>query len=366
MRSDLLLARSSWATPRTPVGVRVRRNPILAFARCGRSSGARCILHVGQITSSSAVDGAHLLLGVALAGGRSSGHGLLYTPQVLVGKRDVRCTSVLLEVLAALGAGDGDYIVPLAQEPREGELSRCGVLLGGDLPDPVRQLHVPPEVLLREAREAGAPCVVLGQVLDAPPGAGQETTSQRAVGDEADPEVADGRQDLILRIPGEERVLALEGAHRVHRMRPPDGLGPCLGEPQVSYLPRLDELLHSPHRLLDGHLRVDPVLVVEVYRVHAEPFERGVARPLYVLRLAVDADPASVLATLVAELGGEDDLVAPALDGFADEPLVGERAVHVRRVEEVDTELHGAVDRGDRLSFVRGAVELAHPHAPES
>src|SRR3712207_8169089 len=37
---------------------------------------------------------------------------------------------------------------------------------------------------------------------------------------------------------------------------------------------------------------------------------------------------------LVAELGGEDDLVAPAGYCLADEFLVGERTVHVRGVEE--------------------------------
>src|SRR3712207_6104631 len=131
----------------------------------------------------------------------------------------------------------------------------------------------------------------------------------------------------------------------MHRVRPPNRLGRSLGEPEVPDLSRLDEILHRPDGLLDGHIAVHSVLVVEVYRVHAEPPERGVARLLYVLRLAVDADPAPVLAPLVAELGGEDDLVAPVRDGFADEPLVGERAVHVSGVEEGHAELYRAVDR---------------------
>ena len=68
----------------------------------------------------------------------------------------------------------------------------------------------------------------------------------------------------------------------------------------------------------------------------------------------------------VAELGGEDDLVAAAGDRPADQLLVGERAVHVGGVEEGDAELERAVDRRDRLGLVAGAVELRHAHAAEA
>src|SRR5919199_1116388 len=78
------------------------------------------------------------------------------------------------------------------------------------------------------------------------------------------------------------------------------------------------------------------------------------------------ASTSSFIAPIVAELGGEDDLVAPALNSLSDELLVGERTVHIRRIEEGHAELYRPVDRGDRLSLVRGSVELAHPHAPEA
>jgi hypothetical protein len=108
------------------------------------------------------------------------------------------------------------------------------------------------------------------------------------------------------------------------------------------------------------------VLVVEVYRLNAEALERGLARTPHVLRFAVDSDPAPVLAPLVAELGGEDDLITPVCYGFTHQHLVGERAVHIRRVEEVYAQLYGPVDGGDRLVLVPRAVELAHPHAPKA
>ena len=73
----------------------------------------------------------------------------------------------------------------------------------------------------------------------------------------------------------------------------------------------------------------------------------------------------AVLAALDAELGGQHHLVPAAGDRLADQPLVGERAVHVGGVEEGDAEVQGAVDGPFGLLLVAGAVELAHPHAAE-
>ncbi|CAN5572169.1 hypothetical protein BH20ACT19_BH20ACT19_07730 [soil metagenome] len=148
-------------------------------------------------------------------------------------------------------------------------------------------------------------------------------------------------------------------------MRAADGLGGRLGEPKVADLARLHELGHRPDGVLDRRVLVDPVLVVEVDVVHAEALERGVARAAHVLGLAVDPEHRAVLGALVAELGGEHDLVPAALDRPADEALVGERPVHVGGVEERHPELERAADRGDRLVLVGRAVELGHAHAAE-
>src|SRR5215203_7444014 len=67
----------------------------------------------------------------------------------------------------------------------------------------------------------------------------------------------------------------------------------------------------------------------------------------------------------VTEFGGEHDLVPAAGYGFADELLVGERAVHVRCVQESHAQFYRAVDGRCGLLLVPRAVELAHPHAPE-
>jgi hypothetical protein len=113
----------------------------------------------------------------------------------------------------------------------------------------------------------------------------------------------------------------------MHGVRTADRVGAGLGQAEVADLPRADELGHRADGVLDRHGPVDAVLVVEVDVVHAEPLEAGVTGGPDVLRPAVDADPGAVGLALVAELGGELDLVAAVLDRGADQLLVGEGAV---------------------------------------
>src|SRR5918997_4327208 len=120
----------------------------------------------------------------------------------------------------------------------------------------------------------------------------------------------------------------------MHGVGLPDGFWSRLGESEIPDLAGLHELPHCADGLLDGGLRVDAVLVVEVYVVYPEARKRRVAGLPYVVGLAAHAEKAPVFAANVAELGGENDLVPAVGYGFADELLVGERAVHVRRVQE--------------------------------
>jgi hypothetical protein len=145
-----------------------------------------------------------------------------------------------------------------------------------------------------------------------------------------------------------------------------DRRGGGLAEPQVADLPRLHELGHRADGLLDRDLGIDAVLVVEVDVIDAEPPEGCVARLVDVLRRSVDAEVGPALVADVAELGGEHDLVTTPLDCLADEPFVGERAVHVGGVEEGDAEVEGAMDRRDRLCIVAPGVEVGHAHAAEA
>ena len=64
-----------------------------------------------------------------------------------------------------------------------------------------------------------------------------------------------------------------------------------------------------------------------------------------------------------AELGGEHDLVAAALDGPADEFLVDVRAVDLGGVDECHPEVEGAVDGADGFGVVASGAGVGEGHA---
>ena len=59
-----------------------------------------------------------------------------------------------------------------------------------------------------------------------------------------------------------------------------------------------------------------------------------------------------LVAHLAVELGGEDDVVAAAFEGLADDLLVLALAVDVSGVDEVDAGVERGVDDPDRLVVV--------------
>lgn len=152
----------------------------------------------------------------------------------------------------------------------------------------------------------------------------------------------------------------------MHGVGSPDGLGGRLGEPEVTHLALLYELGHRPDRLLDGGVRVDPVLVVEVDDVDPEAAEAGLARLPHVLRTAVYAEEGAVGGPLVAELRGDHDFVAAVSQRPAQQLLVVADAVHVGGVEEVDAHVQGPMDHLGGAGVLRRAVEVAHAHAAQA
>src|SRR6185503_9446646 len=91
-----------------------------------------------------------------------------------------------------------------------------------------------------------------------------------------------------------------------------------------------------------------------------------VARLPNVFGAAADSLERPVGAAHAGELSGDRHSIATIGDGAAEELFVGERPVHVRCIEERDTELDGAMDRSDRLRVVTARIELGHTHASES
>ena len=150
-----------------------------------------------------------------------------------------------------------------------------------------------------------------------------------------------------------------------------DRLRRGLAQAEVPNLAGLDQLRHRADRLLDLDVRVDAVLVVEVDLVDAEALQGAVDRLPDVLRGAVEPAERRHVAgdgvvQVALELARDHVLIALALDRLADQLLVGQRAVDLRGVEEVDAKLEGALDGRLRLLQVGLAVEGGHTHAAKS
>jgi large subunit ribosomal protein L32 len=266
----------------------------------------------------------------------------------------------LLEVLPVSCPRDGNDVAAAYEYPRDRNLRRRHALALGDLLHAVGEPHVALEVGAREPRVT-LPKIVVLQLVRRAEAAGEEAAAERAVRDEPDAELAQRVEDLALGIASPQRILRLQRGDGMNGVRATDCLRGCLREAEVAHLAGGDELCHRTDGLLDGRLRVDTVLVVEVDVVRAEPLQRPVDRRTDVLGPSVR----TTVAEGADELRGEDETVAPALDRPADELFVRAAAVELGRVEERDPELERPVDGGNRLLVVAPAVERRHAHAPE-
>ena len=104
---------------------------------------------------------------------------------------------------------------------------------------------------------------------------------------------------------------------------------------EIPDLPLLHKPCHRADRLLDGRVRVYSMLVVEVDRFHSQTLETGFTCRANIVGPPVDAPACGVFTPNDPELSCNDGLFAPSLDCPADQLFVGERPVHVRRVQEV-------------------------------
>src|SRR4051812_43737027 len=105
-----------------------------------------------------------------------------------------------------------------------------------------------------------------------------------------------------------------------------------------------------------------------MWSVRSRRSEPSTARRMLAGSLDKPAGWDAVLLEGEPELGGDDDVVAVRLEGFAHDVLVGKGSVDLGGVEERDAELDGAADDGDAVGAVRGGrvVGAGQAHAAES
>ena len=183
----------------------------------------------------------------------------------------------------------------------------------------------------------------------------EEALAQRAVRDEADAEFLQGRDDLRLGLPPPQRVFALEGRDRLDGVGATNRLHARLGEAEVLDLALLNQFLHRPRHVLDGHVRVDPVLIEQVDDSTLSRLSEASATSLMCSGRLFS--PAALLppvgpADVEPELGGDHHLVAEGSERLAHQFLVRERAVDLGGVEECDAAFDGRPEQRDHLLLV--------------
>src|SRR6185369_10401536 len=110
---------------------------------------------------------------------------------------------------------------------------------------------------------------------------------------------------------------------------------------------------HGADGLLDRHVGIDAVEVVEIDVVEAEVLQAAVDRLAQVRRAAL------------AGLGGDDGPVATIADGAPDEPLALAVAVGFRGVDQRDARVERAVDGENASLVVAGVVPASERHGAE-
>ena len=196
-------------------------------------------------------------------------------------------------------------------------------------------------------------------------GAGEEPAAQRRVRHEPHAELAAGLDVALLGVARPERVLDLERDDGVDFPGPANGCGTGLGKPDVAGLPLFHEPRHGAHRLLHRNRGVDAGHAVDVQAVDAQPLEAFLTGLDQVLGRAAAVEAGAGGGPRAAGLGVDHHLVAPPLDGLADELVVVAVAVAGGGVEEIDAELEGPVQRRDGLVVVAGSVHPGHAQAAE-
>ena len=195
---------------------------------------------------------------------------------------------VLAQPLAAGRAEDRHDVRSLAQQPGERDLGGGGAQAVGETLELGDHRHVVVEVLALQPRLVAA---------EVPAGRSSARVSvpvrkPRPSGEYGTKPIPSARQvgRISFSMPAlPERVLGLQGADRMHGVRPADVGGAGLGEAQVADFAGPDQLGHGADDVLDRHGRVDPVLVQQVDAVGVQPPEGRVDDLADVLRPAVDA-----------------------------------------------------------------------------
>jgi hypothetical protein len=153
-------------------------------------------------------------------------------------------------------------------------------------------------------------------------------------------------------------------------IEPSDG-GPKGGSVRANFSRGADVLEHGPEGLVVHLLHPDVVELKQIDPVGLQPLERlvdGLADESggkILGNLALALALAGEMVEVVADLGGDHDLIAPGLEGLGDQPLASPVAVGVGGVKEGDSQVERFLHEGDGL-FVGVIAPPAGAEGPEA
>ena len=93
----------------------------------------------------------------------------------------------------------------------------------------------------------------------------------------------------------------------------PNGRWSSLRQAQIAHLAFPHKLGHGADRILNRHIRIDSMLVVQVDHLYTKTLQTGITALAYIFWFAIDAKELAIRGALVAEFGRKYDLIAPAL-----------------------------------------------------
>jgi hypothetical protein len=134
-------------------------------------------------------------------------------------------------------------------------------------------------------------------------------------------------------------------------MRTAQGIEPHLAETPVQDLAFHHQVLDGPSHVLNGNLRIDPVLVQEIDAIGPQAFQHSLDGLLDVGRSAVEprTTHAGFKINVPAKLGGDHDLVTERGHAFTEYPFHLMRPISLGRVVEGDATVKGCPNNVDHF-----------------
>src|SRR5881227_4162478 len=112
----------------------------------------------------------------------------------------------------------------------------------------------------------------------------------------------------------------------MHRMRASDTIGSGFGQTKITHLAGANQLRHRAYGFFDRRLRIDPMLIIEIDAINAEPAQARFACLPHVLRFAVHAAKTwRIRIAQESELRRDDNAMAFAANSASEQLLIGVR-----------------------------------------